>query len=53
MHEEDVPEVLPPSASARIQKHVPLGLRAAAAQTCRSAATETILGIVEGPSTDV
>ena len=42
-----------PSAPARIQKHVPLGPRTAAAQTCGSAATETILGIVDGPSTNV
>ena len=42
-----------PATSARIQKQVPLGPSTAAAQACRSAATETISGIVDGPSTKV
>ena len=50
---DDVPVSTVPSRCARIQKHVPLGPSAAAAHRRRSAATETIADVVEGPSTNV
>ena len=53
MHVDDVPVSTAPSPCARTQKQVPLGPSTAPAHTRRSAATETIVDVVDGPSTNV
>ena len=53
MHVDDVPVSTARLAVCATQKQVPLGPRTAAAQTRRPAATETIVGVVDGPSTNV
>jgi hypothetical protein len=51
-HADPMPRVMSPAFVARIQWHVPSGPWTAAAQVSAVEATETILDVVEGPSTN-
>ena len=51
VHSDPDPWVTPPAPGTRAQRHRPLGAWTAAAQVSAVAATETISGVVEGPST--
>ena len=52
-HSDPMPRVMFPALVARIQWHIPSDPWTAAAQVSAVEATETILDVVEGPSTKV
>jgi hypothetical protein len=52
-HSDPMPRVMSPALVARIQWHIPSDSATAAAQVSAVDATETILDVVEGPSTKV